>query len=147
MANAKKAGMLVITSYIVGAPVESLDDVKHTISFARSLRPHGVQYNILDMLVGTPMWESMKEDGRLGPDDWKTNHRIYEYSDNATQEQLEREVNIGYDAFLGAWKGLSGLRELIKILLVNPTARSVVMGNIRNPDAIAAVKGGLGPFK
>ena len=148
VSNAKKAGMLVITSYIVGAPVESLDDVKHTIDFARSLRPHGVQYNILDMLVGTPMWGSMKEEGMLGPDDWKINHRVYEYyPEHATKEQLEREVNVGYDSFLGAWKNMRGLRELIKILLVNPTARSVVMGNIRNPEAIATVKNGLGPFK
>ncbi len=146
--NAKKAGMLVITSYIVGAPVESLDDVRRTIDFARSLRPHGVQYNILDMLVGTPMWESMKEKGMLGPDDWKTNHRIYEYyPEHATREQLEREVNVGYESFLGAWKNVRGLSELLKILVVNPTARSVVMGNIRNPEAIAAVKSGLGPFK
>ena len=84
----------------------------------------------------------------LGPDDWKTNHRIYEYCpQHATREQLEREVNAGYESFLGAWNNLCGLSELIRILLVNPTARSVVMGNIRNPEAIAAVKSGLGPFR
>ncbi len=148
VANAKKAGMLVITSYIVGAPVESLDDVKHTIDFARSLRPHGVQYNILDMLVGTPMWDSLSEQGVMAPDDWKTNHRVYEYfPEHASREQLEEIVNDGYGSFLGAWKSLRGLRELVHILLVNPTARSVVLGNIRNPNAIAAVKDGLGPFK
>ncbi len=148
VADAKGAGMLVITSFIVGAPVESIDDVRRTIEFARSLRPHGVQYNILDVLIGTPMWESMEEKGMLGPDDWKTNHRIYEYyPEHATREQLEREVNAGYESFLGAWKNLCGLRELMRVLLVNPTARSVVMGNIRNPEAIAAVKSGLGPFR
>ncbi len=128
--------------------MESLDDVKHTIDFARSLRPHGVQYNILDMLIGTPMWDSLSEQGVMAPDDWKTNHRVYEYfPEHASREQLEEIVNDGYGSFLGAWKSLRGLRELVHILLVNPTARSVVLGNIRNPNAIAAVKDGLGPFK
>lgn len=148
VANAKKAGMLVITSYIVGAPVETLEDVKNTIGLARSLRPHGVQYNILDMLVGTPLWTSLGEQGMLSPDDWKTNHRVYEYyPENASKEQLEELVNDGYNSFLDAWKNLRGLRELLHVMLVNPVARSIVLGNIRNPDAIAAVKGGLGPFK
>ncbi|HOL07860.1 MAG TPA: hypothetical protein PKX44_06255, partial [Methanomassiliicoccaceae archaeon] len=74
--------------------------------------------------------------------------RVYEYyPENASKEQLEELVNDGYNSFLDAWKNLRGLRELLHVMLVNPVARSIVLGNIRNPDAIAAVKGGLGPFK
>jgi len=42
---------------------------------------------------------------------------------------------------------LKGIRELIHIMLVNPTARSVIMGNIRNPAALNVVKEGLNPIK
>jgi len=148
VANAKRAGMLVITSYIVGAPVESKDDIRRTIAFAESLRPHGVQYNILDMLVGTPLWDQLREQGRLGPEDWKTNHRVYEYyPEHASREELEGLVNDGYGTFLGAWKNLRGLRELAHIVLVNPTARSIILGNLRNPAAFDAVRGGLKAFK
>ena len=147
VANAKKAGMLVITSYIVGAPVESKKDIHHTISFAESLRPHGVQYNVLDLLVGTPLWDNLLEQGRVGPDDWKTNHRVYEYyPEHASQEELEALVNDGYDSFIGAWKSVQGLKELIHILLVNSTARSVILGNIRNPAARKVVTDGLKQF-
>jgi anaerobic magnesium-protoporphyrin IX monomethyl ester cyclase len=148
VANAKRAGMLVITSYIVGAPVETKDDIRRTIAFAESLRPHGVQYNILDMLIGTPLWEELKEKGRLGPEDWKTNHRVYEYyPDRTSQEELESLVNDGYGSFIGAWKSFQGLRELARIVLVNPTARSIVLRNVRNPAALGAVKDGLRAFK
>ena len=96
VANAKKAGMLVITSYIVGAPVETLEDVKNTIGLARSLRPHGVQYNILDMLVGTPLWTSLGEQGMLSPDDWKTNHRVTSTIRECIQGAIGELVNDGY---------------------------------------------------
>ena len=83
----------------------------------------------------------------MGPDDWKTNHRVYEYyPEHASQEELEALVNDGYDSFIGAWKSVQGLKELIHILLVNSTARSVILGNIRNPAARKVVTDGLKQF-
>lgn len=148
VANAKKAGMLVITSYIVGAPIESREDIRRTISFAESLRPHGVQYNILDFLLGTPLWEDLKKEGKVRPEDWKTNHRVYEYfPEHASKEELEALVNDGYGSFIGAWKNLSGLREFLRILVVNPTARGIIMGNLTNPKARKALTDGLKEFQ
>lgn len=145
--NAKRAGMLVITSYIIGAPVESKEDMKATIEFARSLRPHGVQYNILDLLIGTPLWDDLKAKGVVRDEDWKTNHRVFEYfPEHASQEELESLVNDGYSTFMEAWKSAQGLKELVRVIMVNPTARSIIFGNLANPSARKALVAGLRPF-
>jgi hypothetical protein len=118
-----------------------------TIDFAQSLRPHGVQYNILDFLVGTPLWEEMKEKGTVKEDDWRTNHRVYEYyPEHASREELEGLVNDGYGSFLEAWKSGSGVIELLRTLMVNSTARRIVMGNITNPAARKMITDGLKGF-
>jgi anaerobic magnesium-protoporphyrin IX monomethyl ester cyclase len=145
--NAKAAGMLVITSYIVGAPIESREDIKRTIHFAESLRPHGVQYNILDYLLGTPLWDEMKKKGVVKDSDWRTNHRVYEYyPEHLSRDELEGLVNEGYNSFLGSWKNGAGLLEVLRIIMVNSTARSVIMGNLTNPAARKAVTDGLRAF-
>jgi anaerobic magnesium-protoporphyrin IX monomethyl ester cyclase len=147
VANAKLAGMMVITSYILGAPVESKEEMKETLRFAESLRPHGVQYNILDYLPGTPLWDDLKAQGMVGDDDWRTNHRVYEYfPEHASREELEGLVNEGYGNFIGSWKSGSGLLELLRILMVNSTARSLILRNLTNPAVWKVVTDGLKEF-
>ena len=141
--DAKRAGMIVVTSYIMGAPVESLEDMNRTIDLIRALRAHGVQINILDCLVGTDIWEDLERKGVVGPDDWKTNHRIYEYSQNdITRADLETTVNRGYAAYLDAWKSMDGAREIIRTVLKNGTARTVIMKNLFNPHTRKRLRDG-----
>lgn len=144
VANAKKAGMLVICSYIIGAPVESKEEIKATIRFADSLRCHGVQYNVLDYLIGTPLWEDLKKQGTVQPDDWKTNHRVYDYyPEHASKQELETLANEGYASFVQSWKSGNGILELLRTVMVNSTARSVVFGNLTNPNVRKAISEGL----
>jgi anaerobic magnesium-protoporphyrin IX monomethyl ester cyclase len=134
--DAKKAGMIVVTSYIVGAPVESPHDMDCTVDFIRSTRPHGVQINILDCLIGTEIWNGLERDGVVGPEDWRTNHRIYDYhGDGATRRSLEDAVNRGYSAHLESWKSFKGLGEIARTMVRNGTARTVIMKNVMNADA------------
>ncbi len=142
--NAKKANMLVICSFIIGAPIETKEEIEKTIQFVKETRPHGVQFNVLDVLLGTPIWNDMVNSGKIGPGDWKTNHRIYEFAGNGlTQEELEGFAKQGYDAYISGWKTRAGAGELLRTLRHNRTARRVVMKNILNPAARAAVFGDL----
>jgi len=135
IADAKKLGMLVITSYIIGAPIESREDIQNTITMIRKTRPHGVQMNILDCLIGTQIWKDMEQSNIVGPEDWKTNHRIYEYKkDGISKEELEQFVVDGYSAYLQGWKSRDGIAELLRLLFHNKTARRIVLGNIMSPD-------------
>jgi hypothetical protein len=127
--------------------VESTEEMKGTIRFAESLRPHGVQYNILDYLPGTPLWNDLKAQGLIGEDDWRSNHRVYEFfPEHASKEELEDLVNEGYSRFVGSWETGSGLLELLRTLMVNPTARSLFFRNLTNPAAQRLITDGLKEF-
>jgi len=132
--NAKKAGMVVIVSFIIGAPGESKEEILQTIDFIRMTRPHAVEVNILDCLIGTAIWEEMEEKGIVGPDDWKTNHRIHEYHKNGfSKTDLDELVDRGYVAYVETWKSVDGLAEALTALLRNQTARVVARNTIFNP--------------
>lgn len=146
--SAKRAGMLVVTSYIVGAPVESKEDVRSTIDFIFASRPHAVQINILDCLVGTSIWDDLIREGRVGPSDWKTNHRVYEYfPDHMGKEELEAYVNQAYAQWLKGWWNKQGLREILRILYKNQTARRVVFSNLFNPNVRKRISEGMQAFE
>lgn len=132
--NAKKAGMVVVVSLIIGAPGESKEEILRTIDFIRMARPHAVQVNILDCLIGTAIWNEMGKKGIVGPDDWKTNHRIYEYQkEGFSRAGLEELVDQGYTAYAETWKSVGGLLEILTALLRNQTARVVARKTIFNP--------------
>jgi radical SAM superfamily enzyme YgiQ (UPF0313 family) len=136
IANAKRCGMLVVTSYIVGAPIETREDAELTVNMIRETRPHGVQVNILDCLVGTPIWNELEESKLVGPSDWETNHRIFEYEATPlSKEEIEQFVVEGYAAHLNGWKTRGGLKDLTRLILKNRTARQIIFNNILSPAA------------
>jgi len=131
IADAKRARMLVVISLILGARVESTEDILRTIDFIGETRPHGVQLNILDCLVGTPIWDEMIDAGVVGPEDWRTNHRIYEYNpDGLSRVLLEALVKRGSAAHVQGWKTRDGVRDFLGLMASNPTGRKVILGNI-----------------
>ena len=133
--NAKRAGMLVVTSFIFGAPIETKEDIERSIGFIRSTKPHAVQINILDCLVGTPIWDEMRQKGVLSPDAWKKNHRVYEFEhDGLSEEELLRLVKDGYHGYIEGWKNARDIVRFLKTLVVNPSARRIVLTNLFNPD-------------
>ena len=141
--DAKRAGMIVVTSYIFGAPVESIEDMRKTIEFIRRVRSHAVQINILDCLIGTEIWERLENESVIGPNDWVTNHRIYEYSRNGiTRADLEGLVNDGYAAHLDSWKNKEGVLEILGAMIGNKTARTIILRNLFNADARKRISDG-----
>jgi len=144
VSNAKKAGMIVVTSYIIGSPEESLDDIQKTMDFISANRPHGIQINILDCLIGTPIWDDLVEKGVVGAGDWMRNHRTYEYNQNGfSKEKLEELVNHGYAKYINSWKRWSALPEIVKLIASNKTARRVITGNLFNPQVRKRISEGM----
>lgn len=135
IANAKKAGMVACASFIFGAPVETDEDAQQTIDFIKQTRPHVVQVNALDCLIGTPLWDEFIAKGVVGPDDWKRNHRIWEYNpQGTTKERVAELVNAGNSAYIKSWIDISAIPGLLSLLVRNGTARRVAFGNLLNPD-------------
>jgi len=57
--SAKRAGMNVVGSFIVGAPIETKSDVIVTLNYIRKLGIDIPQINILGLNPGTALWEDM----------------------------------------------------------------------------------------
>lgn len=128
--NAKEAGMMVITSFIMGAPGESEEDLQRTVDFIRSLRPHAVEINILDYLAGTEIWQELEDAGHLAPGDWEGNLRAYEIPGGMSRELLQRYVDKGYKTYLDSWKCRDGYRELLSLIRHNRSFRRIVSRNL-----------------
>lgn len=142
--HAKDAGMIVVTSYIIGAANETREDIDKTIEMIGKTRPHGVQINILDCLIGTPIWNELEKNNIVGKDDWKTNHRIYEYlKDGIPKDELQKCVVDGYASQFNSWKSKEGLKELPGLFLDNSTASRIILGNLLSPDTWKMMREGL----
>ncbi len=69
--------------------------------------------------------------GVMKPDDWKRNHRIYEYYENGlSRKALEDLAEQGYSAYMRGWKNREGVRDFLRLMRMNPTGRKVVLGNL-----------------
>ncbi len=134
--NAKRAGMIACASFIFGAPVETDEDARETIGFIKETKPHVVQINALDCLIGTPLWDELVSKGLVGPEDWKRNHRIWEYSadEESTKNRIAGLVNAGNAAYINSWVDFSSIPSILSLMLRNRTARRVAVGNLLNPS-------------
>jgi radical SAM superfamily enzyme YgiQ (UPF0313 family) len=133
VSNAKRAGMLAVTSYIVGAPGETREDLSKTIEMIRDTKPHAIQVNVLDCLVGTPIWEELEAEGIPTRSDWKTNHRVYEYFDHFSKEELDSIANECYRSHIDSWMRPRSLLEIGRLFLSNRSLRRIIRANLGNP--------------
>lgn len=72
--NAKKAKMEILYgSFVLGAPNETLDDIKKTIEFANKLKLSFMVYEILETIPISPIYKECVENNWYKPrdDDWK----------------------------------------------------------------------------
>jgi anaerobic magnesium-protoporphyrin IX monomethyl ester cyclase len=68
--RAKKVGLEVILSFILGIPGETKEDIRSTIDFACRLDPDLAQFTICTPYPGTPMYDEAIENDWLIETDW-----------------------------------------------------------------------------
>jgi len=61
----KENGILTVCSFIIGAPMETKDDMMRTLKFSIKLNPDYAQYSILTPYPGTEIYEEAKRKGWL----------------------------------------------------------------------------------
>jgi len=101
--NAHDAGIdVIVGSFIIGAPNETLEDIKRTLSFARRLPLDIVQINVLRANPGTPIWNELVHTGWIDEEMyWERGAFIPEISPQAVQlDTLEKLMNQHYRHFL-----------------------------------------------
>ncbi|ACL16013.1 B12-binding domain-containing radical SAM protein [Methanosphaerula palustris] len=67
---AKDCGISVLTSFIIGYPGETYEDMNATIRFAIRLDPDYAQFTILTPYPGTPIFQELKKNNLLATEDW-----------------------------------------------------------------------------
>ncbi len=91
------------------------------------------------MLIGTALWDEMVGQGNIKPEDWKTNHRIYEFSgEGGRKAELDGMITRGYHAYIDGLLSPRGIAGLAKLIVYNGTARSVVARNLLNRNVLKA---------
>ncbi|MEM2890450.1 MAG: radical SAM protein [Candidatus Hadarchaeum sp.] len=130
VSNAKKAGIEnVIGSFIVGAPIETREDVRKTFDFALSLRGMDFpQMNLLNLSPGMELWNRAVKEGQLDEEKyWDAAVPAVSVLPSFLNEgELNEMVNGFYQEFIErpsylisqVWKTLKSEYRL-KILLAN----------------------------
>jgi anaerobic magnesium-protoporphyrin IX monomethyl ester cyclase len=62
---AKEAGLMTVANVILGFPGETKETAWETIKFVESLNPNDVGYYVATPYPGTPLYDSVKENGQL----------------------------------------------------------------------------------
>ncbi|MFI5449902.1 MAG: B12-binding domain-containing radical SAM protein [Candidatus Bathyarchaeia archaeon] len=83
---AKRAGVKVYCSFIIGLPGETRETIQETFDFVRRTRPTGAQFNVAVPYPGTPMYELAVEKGWTKPTlNWR---ELFQHSANMRTESL-----------------------------------------------------------
>lgn len=67
---AQQVGLITVASVILGFPGETEETVWETVNFVKSLDPHDVGYYIATPYPGTPLYETVKNNGWLKTEDF-----------------------------------------------------------------------------
>ena len=68
--NSKKVGIdMVLANFIVGAPIESREDIINTLNFSLKLDIDFPQFHILGIIPGNWIWEQMVKEQKIDPEE------------------------------------------------------------------------------
>jgi anaerobic magnesium-protoporphyrin IX monomethyl ester cyclase len=135
--NARKAGIdVIVTSFILGAPNETREEIQNTLKFAQKLQADIPQFNILSTFPGTDIWEELKMQGVLDEEEyWETGVLVPEVSPDAVPcEEIERSIHKSYRHFLIRPSYI--LTQLFKISK-SSYRLNLLINNLKRIDTIA----------
>jgi anaerobic magnesium-protoporphyrin IX monomethyl ester cyclase len=97
---AKKSGMDVMASLIIGAPIETFDDIKETLKLIKSEDIDFIEVNNLAVLPGTWLWNKSAEAGRINPEtDWERILYTRDFYKHLSSEVMKRWSRYLYYSF------------------------------------------------
>ena len=72
----KKAGIEIMSQYVIGSPFETLDHIKESIEFAKKIKCDYTNFYAILPYKGTPQWDYIKEHGRFLSEDIHDYHSM-----------------------------------------------------------------------
>ena len=87
--------------FILGSDSDSVQTIRDTVKFAQKLRLDSVQFMILTPLPGTPLFQNLKEEGRILSQNWKLydGHHVVFQPAQMSPETLQEETFRAYKSF------------------------------------------------
>jgi len=131
--NAKKVGLNVIGTFIVGAPTESENEIKKTLSFAQKLDVDFPQFNILGVTSGMPIWNELRDKGYINESQSWEKHLLVPniFPGHVPTGKIKQMIKEGYKQFLFR---KNFILEQVYKTLTNSFRIKVVMRNIHNKN-------------
>ncbi len=142
MLNSKEAGIEnVIGSFIVGAPIETREDIRRTFDFALNLKGMDFpQMNVLMISPGMDLWDTAAREGHLDEEKcWREAFSaVSVYPSYLKEEELGRMIDRFYAEFIKrpTFLALQLLKTMcskyrLKIILANLRARTSFRATFR----------------
>ena len=118
---AKDVNLEVLTSFILGYPGETEEDMNTTIDFSTKLNSDYCQYSILTPFPGTPIYKDLLEKNLIDNEEWDRYtvlKPILKYSEiGLNKNMVERKLAKAYLKFYTRPKYLLKHRHMIKVML------------------------------
>jgi radical SAM superfamily enzyme YgiQ (UPF0313 family) len=99
VALAQKAGIDVVGSFIVGAPVETEEDYQRTLDFITRADMDLVSISPLHVYPGTELWQEFEANGVIRPEDWDKYFKISDLCEEHSKEKIRRWKNTAENKF------------------------------------------------
>lgn len=98
---AKKAGIEVLASFVIGFPWETRRDMKETIRFAVKLKPDFAEFSVATPYPGTALYEMAEKEGLIEVRDWSKYTAIEPVMRgyNFTVKDVKRLIQFSYMRF------------------------------------------------
>lgn len=132
----RKAGIdVIVASFIVGAPFETINEIQNTLNFAQKLQVDIPQFNILAAFPGTDIWEELKTQGLVDEEkQWETGVMVSEVSPNVVPtKDIEKLIHDGYQSFFVRPDYI--LKQLFKIGK-SSYRLNVLLNNLKRIDTV-----------
>jgi anaerobic magnesium-protoporphyrin IX monomethyl ester cyclase len=118
--SAKNADLEVLTSFILGYPGETEEDMNKTIDFSTKLDSDYSQYSILTPFPGTPIYNELKEKDLIDNDDWDEYtvlKPVLKYDEmGLNKKMVERKLAMAYLKFYARPSYLMNHRHMFKVM-------------------------------
>ncbi len=135
--NARKAGVdVIVGSFIVGAPLETRQEIKQTLKFAEELKVDVPQFNVLSAFAGTDIWDELRTKWSLDEEKyWESGVMVPEVcSDAVPLEEITRMIHHHFRHFL---LRPSYIVEQGFKMLKSPYRMNVLISNLNRANEIS----------
>ncbi|HTX61341.1 MAG TPA: radical SAM protein [Methanobacterium sp.] len=132
--SAKNAGIEVLTSFILGFPGETREEMDKTIDFSIKLNADYSQFSILTPFPGTPIYYELKRKKLIDTENWNKYtvlKSVIKYEELGLSKKLvQRKLAQAYFKFYSRPKYLLEHRHMLKVM-ADTILRSFIMPKIK----------------